>query len=215
MLYSEVSERLQKLINKTPTQADFMKILGLKQSTISERARRNSKFSPDEITKLNNHYGINLYTNTSQNNSSFIPDDKLEINYWSELPDELKNPKIRSVWFDKEIINNAWNMSADNLIIVPMIGDALSHYWYPIYGGDMLIVDTSQNSVLECGLYFATSQNNSRYWIREIDVLANETIEFRRYSSGGKIVKTYTRQELLDVDFKIIGKVIKNVSFRL
>ena len=53
MRYNEVSERLQNLTNKIPTQADFMKILDLKQSTISERARRNSKFSPEEIIKLN------------------------------------------------------------------------------------------------------------------------------------------------------------------
>ena len=68
MLYNELLARLQNLINKTPTQGELMQILGIKQSTMSERARRNSKFSPDEIVKLNNHYGINLYTNISENN---------------------------------------------------------------------------------------------------------------------------------------------------
>lgn len=213
MLIDEKIQELQNLIKRKITYEEVAKILGKNSGNVirnwSYRKRELQEF---EIQKLDEVF----CNKTSQNKTNnFIPDDKIEINYWSELPEELKNPKIRSVWFDKEIINNAWNMSADNLIIVPMIGDALSHYWYPIYSGDMLIVDTLQNNVLECGLYFATSQNNTRYWIREIDILANESIEFRRYSSGGKIVKTYTKQELLNVGFRIIGKVIKNVSFRL
>ena len=63
MQYNEVLSRLQNLINKTPTQGELVKILGVKQSTMSERARRNSKFSPEEISLLNEHYGVNLYTN--------------------------------------------------------------------------------------------------------------------------------------------------------
>lgn len=212
MLIDEKINELQNLIQRKITYEEIAKILGKKSGNVvrnwSYRKRELEEF---EIQKLDEVY----CNKTSQNKTDYIPDDKIEIKYWQLLPKELKNPKIRSVWFDDEIINNAWNIKANSLVIVPMISDALSHYWYPIYNGDILIVDTSQNNILECGLYFATSQNNSRYWIREIDVLANETIEFRRYSSGGKIVKTYTRKELQDVDFKIIGKVIKNVSFRL
>lgn len=213
MLIDDKIQELQNLIKRKITYEEIAKVLGKKSGTVvrnwSYRQRQLEEF---EIQKLDEYYGKNK---TEQNKTDYIPDDKIEIKYWQLLPKELKNPKIRSVWFDDEIINNAWNIKANSLVIVPMISDALSHYWYPIYNGDILIVDTSQNNVLECGLYFATSQNNSRYWIREIDVLANETIEFRRYSSGGKIVKTYTRKELQEVDFKIIGKVIKNVSFRL
>lgn len=53
------------------------------------------------------------------------------------------------------------------------------------------------------------------YWIREIDILANDIIEFHRYTQGGKIVKTYNREELKNLDFQIIGQVIKNISFRI
>jgi len=75
MQYNEVLNRLQNLINKVPTQGELVKILGVKQSTMSERARRNSKFSPEEISLLNKHYGVNLYTNitdTSQMDFSTI-----------------------------------------------------------------------------------------------------------------------------------------------
>ena len=53
------------------------------------------------------------------------------------------------------------------------------------------------------------------YWIREIDILANDIVEFHRYTQGGKIVKTYSREELKNLDFKVIGQVIKNISFRI
>lgn len=87
MLYNEVSDRLQKLINKTPTQADFIKILGLKQSTVSERARRNSKFLPEEILKLNEHFGVNLYTNTTNNNQIEVSNSqpKIKADYYPEV----------------------------------------------------------------------------------------------------------------------------------
>ena len=67
-----------------------------------------------------------------------VQGDQLEINYWNCLPPELKNPKIVSVWFDREIIENAWGMKADHLCIIPMVGDKMTHYWYPIRNGDIL-----------------------------------------------------------------------------
>lgn len=68
MRYSEVLDRLQNLINYRPSQAELMQILNVKQSTMSNRVNRNSDISIDEISKINEHYGINLYTSTSQTN---------------------------------------------------------------------------------------------------------------------------------------------------
>lgn len=57
-------------------------------------------------------------------------------------------------------------MEANQLCIVPMVGDKMSRYWYPIFNGNILIIDTSQNQIMGNGVYFATSRNNTRFWIK-------------------------------------------------
>ena len=96
-----------------------------------------------------------------------------------------------------------------------MVGDKMAHYWYPIGNNDILIVDTSQNYIRGNGVYFATSQNNSRFWIREMQVLVNDDVEFKGFSPSGETTRVLSKEELQAVDFRVIGKVIKNVSFRL
>ena len=218
MKYNTVLDRLQNLINYTPDQSELCKITGVKQSTMSNRAARNSDFSSDEVVMLNNYYNVNLFTNATSTGAETNPwpvGDRIEINYWQDLPENLKNPKIVSVWFDREIIENAWCMKADHLCIIPMIGDKMTNFWYPIRSNDILIVDTSQDYIMGNGVYFATSRNNTRFWIREMQVLLNNDIEFKGYAPSGETTKVFSKEQLDNVGFKLIGKVIKNVSFRL
>lgn len=221
MQYSKVLERLQNLIGYIPTQAELCKILKRNQSTMGNRQARDSHFPEKEVEILNSHYGIDIYkdiTNSDiqkNNNPQFPSGDRIEIDYWPELPEELKNPKIVSVWFDREIIENAWDMSAEHLCIVPMVGDKMARYWYPIRPNDILIVDTSQDYIMGNGVYFATSRDNTRFWIREMQVLFNNDIEFKGFSPSGDTTKIFSQKQLDEVGFKLIGRVVKNVSFRL
>ena len=48
-----------------------------------------------------------------------------------------------------------------------------------------------------------------------MQILINRDIEFKGYAPSGETSKVYTAQQLEEVDFRLIGKVIKNVSFRL
>lgn len=213
MKYSVVLDRLQNLINYIPDQSELCKITGVKQSTMSNRSTRDSDFTSDEIVMLNKYYHVNLFTN--DNVLQFPGGDRIEINYWEHLPEELKKSKVASVWFDKEIVENDWEMSAEKLCIIPMVGDKMSRYWYPIRSGDILIVDMSQDYIMGNGVYFATSRNNTRFWIREMQVLFNNNIEFKGFSPSGDTTKVISSEQLQEAGFKIIGKVIKNISFRL
>lgn len=216
MKSSVVFDRLQNLIDYLPEQSELCKITGVKQSTMSNRFKRDSDFSSDEIVKLNEYYNINIFTNTVNPNLGHTAiGDRVEITYWDQLPEDLKNPKIASVWFDREIIENDWKISPENLCIIPMIGDKMTNYWYPIRNNDILMIDTSHNYIMGNGVYFATSRNNTRFWIREMQILLDQTMEIKGYSPSGDTSKVFTNQELQQADFKIIGKVIKNVSFRL
>ena len=214
-------DNLQNLTNVKITQEEFGKALGTSRANISKRIKNNSILTLGEIKKLENYFEVKyneihlLSNNELTKFHSNVTNDRIEINYWQELPDALKNPKIASVWFDKEIVENAWGMKADHLCIVPMIGDKMARYWYPIRNGDILIIDTSQDYIMGNGVYFGTSQNNSRFWIREMQILINQDIEFNGFAPSGNTSKVYTKDQLEEVDFKLIGKVIKNVSFRL
>ncbi len=216
-------EALQNFTKHRITYEEIASVLGITRSAVGNRIQRKQPLKEFEEQKLDDYFLAKASEILTQNSTSPIQSmikefqtfDRVEINYWRGLPDDLKNPRIASVWFDKEIIENAWGMRAEHLCIVPMIGDKMAHYWYPIRPNDILIVDTSQNYIMGNGVYFATSRNNSRFWIREMQVLINNDVEFKGFSPSGETTKIFTPQDLENVDFKLIGKVIKNVSFRL
>ena len=218
MKYNEVLDRLQNLTNTTITQGMLCKICNVKQNTMSNRAKLNSEFKDSEIEALNKHYGVNLYLNITRNDiriTSFeVEDDIIEIPYWEELPDDLKKFDV-PVTIPVELIKNHWFLNPDNLRIVPMVGDKMTNYWYRINDNDILIIDTSHTFIRGNGVYFATSRNNTCFWIREMQKLINEDVQIKGFAPSGETKKVFTQDELKEVDFRIIGKVIKNVSFRL
>ena len=221
MRYNEViNYLLQNFMIEEVKPYDMVKALGGNISKYTYRRDNNGKFSKNEVNSLiayfkNKEFIPNLNQNSTTDNIIQFPVDRVEIGYWSELPEELKNPKISSVWFDREIIENDWKMSAEHLCIIPMIGDKMTHYWYPIRSGDILIVDLNQNKIMGNGVYFGTSRNNTRFWIREMQMLINNDLEVKGYAPSGNTTKVLTNEIIQEVDFKLIGKVVKNVSFRL
>lgn len=207
----EIQDIIQKLTKAKITQIDIAEALGCGRSNISLRSKNNSRLTFEEIKKIEQYFNISL-----NNQQTLQPEsDVINIPYWSELPEELKNPDFEGVMAGKRAIVNHWYTKPENLCIVPMVGDKLSKYWYPINDGDILIIDTSHDFIRGNGVYFATSRNNTRFWVREMQVLVNDDIEFKGFAPSGETTRVLTRQQLEDVGFKIIGKVIKNVSFRL
>lgn len=208
----ELIEELTKR-NINMTDREIAAVWDMDPASFSRKKKSGTEIKYKNIEQIEDKLNIKLTSDYQQN---IMPvSDRIEINYWNKLPDELKNPRIESVWFDREIIENAWGMSAEHLCIIPMVGDKMTRYWYPIRNGDILIVDTSQDHIMGNGVYFATSQNNTRFWIREMQILINQDIEFKGYAPSGNTTKVFTQAQLQEVDFKLIGKVIKNVSFRL
>ena len=213
MNISELQAELSKR-NITITAREISKIWNIDEASYSRKKRLGSQIKYENIKRLEQKLNISL-TTENQTNVMRFPVDRIEIFYWDKLPEELKNPRIVSCWFDKEIIENAWGMSAEHLCIVPMVGDKMTRYWYPIRNGDILIVDTSQDYIMGNGVYFATSRNNTHFWIREMQALINDDTQIKGFAPSGDTVKVFTTEQLKEVDFKLIGKVIKNVSFRL
>ncbi len=79
MNYYTVLERIQNLTGLSLSQSELCKITGIKQNTMSNRAKRNSDFSEDEIETLNSYFGINLITNTTQT------EETVPVDYFPEV----------------------------------------------------------------------------------------------------------------------------------
>ena len=212
MNFVELKKLIDKQLNRDVKLAEMARALNTSAQNFGKKYNKPST----EVT-LTDIYNLESFFNLQLIQFSETPSmgDRIEISYWNDLPDNLKNPKIVSVWFDREIIENAWGMSAEHLCIVPMVGDKMTHYWYPIYNNDILIVDTSQDYIMGNGVYFATSKNNTRFWIREMQILINNDVQIKGFAPSGDTTKVLSAETLKEADFKIIGKVIKNVSFRL
>lgn len=88
MKYSEVLNRLHNLINYTPSQSELCRILDTKQSTMSNRAMRDSEIPVEDIGKINKYYSINLFTNASltQPNIDITPDNNsVSADYYPDI----------------------------------------------------------------------------------------------------------------------------------
>ena len=81
MLNTVVLDRLQNLIGYIPTQNELVLKTGIKQTTLSNKAIRNSKWKIEEIQKLNVGYGIDLLKPISQN----ITNDTITLEYYPDV----------------------------------------------------------------------------------------------------------------------------------
>lgn len=211
----ELQSTLQKLKNRRISYTEIGYALGTGRSNISKRVSEGSKIKDYELVKIEQYFNVEL---SKQNGKSVCQNnDIIKIPYWSELPEELKHPEYSCVIAQKTSIEQDWNLKSENLCITVMNGDAMENFWYKIRNNDVLIVDTSETkiNVNGCGVYFVTSRNNSMFWIREMQALYNGDIEFHSYSPSGVKTRVLTQLQLKEADFKVVGKVIKNVSFRL
>lgn len=204
---------LKKLrFEKNLTQEELGNILGFTKQHIGRIEKGISRLSCEKINILKEKFNLML-----QNNINVSEDDVIKIPYWSELPEELKHKEYTYVLAQRVSIEQSWNLKPESLCITVMNGDTMENYWYKIRNNDILIIDTNETKINAngSGVYFATSRNNSMFWIREMQALYNGDIEFHSYAPSGVKTRVLTQQQLQEADFRVIGKVIKNVSFRL
>lgn len=83
--YNELVECLQNLINRKVSQKELSEILGITApTTMSGRATRNSRFTTDEIRKIENHFKVNILSeNTSLRNMS--NEDEIQADYYEDV----------------------------------------------------------------------------------------------------------------------------------
>ena len=221
MYIDEKINDLQNLIRRKISYKEIADVLGLGSSqAVQNRITRKQELKEWEILALDDAFKINI-NNSNQTiinkpNQTTKKYDILEIPYWNGFPEEMKNPQYPFVIAQRCSIES-WSKGTQNLCIIAMNGDKLENYWYKIRNNDVLIIDLNETKINAngSGVYFATSRNNTMYWVREMQALYNGDIEFKSYAPSGQDVRIISLEELRQADFKVIGKVIKNVSFTL
>lgn len=217
MQISDVIQSLKQHTNKNISQAEVANILGISALALNKRIMRHSELKMSEVLKLINHYGYNLFDDYIQNGqdktNSIKTPDAVEILYYENpsLNATIKNPLITSIWLDRELVHNVWKKDEKDLKILKMPGDAMNGGEAPIRNQDMLIVDISCKDILSSGIYAYTTNNDNFIFINGIKQTVDGSVIFYFFNKTyGETV--YNQEELKNVNFKVLGRMIKNMS---
>lgn len=222
MHYNELVAILHSLTKREPTAGELRIAAGIKSSAMTNRKNRNGNFSLEELIKIAQYYNVEVSKLAKDkikidipNVNTFSQAQKFEIKYCEELPDEYKTPSVTSKWEDIEIIENLWGRKKEDLRIIPMLGSSLEGYWYPIKNRDLLLIDTSITDLTKSGIFLFSTRNNTNLFIRELILQLDGSVLLRAYEPNGNREAKYTAEQLEELDFRVIGRVFKNINFTL
>lgn len=144
MKYSDVLDRLQNLINYAPSQSELCIITGIKQSTMSNRANRDSDFSTDEIIKINEFFDVNLFTNTLHYNDVIDSDTShITLDYYPDIfgscgtGEFVLSPEKQQIQVPDNVFFKKFS-KVKKYSVINAQGDSMQPF---IYSGDKLIVE--------------------------------------------------------------------------
>ncbi len=166
MKYNELFEKLENLRKIKPSQQQIADILGVRQSTIGNRAIRNSKFSDEELERIEDFYGIDLTGNTDCIPLTYRPDVYLSAGYGVEVLDENKETMMID---SRLLVSERGNkINPDHCEIVHVSGNSMS----PEYRhGDRVIIDRGDIELLD-GHIFAFRYKDCCY-VKELNLLGD------------------------------------------
>lgn len=238
MRHNEVLLTLQRLTDKRPKQRELADALGVGISLISNRAVRNTLYSLEELIKISSYFNvdiinyssfgdivpaeINIETKTKEKNTNY--NGKVyAIPYWEgccECSDKLKRDDFPDLKLGIELIKS-WNIKPENLRIIAMPGEEMNGGEMPIANKDLLVIDINRNNPYESGIFFATSHNCQRVYVRRLMETLNEKGESVIFSTVDNIIykksieRCWTKEMRTEADIKIIGRVITNATYTI
>lgn len=161
---------------------------------------------PEHIKALELKYGM-----TFQNRITSA--DAVEIKYLEipSLMNTIKNPDITSIWLDRELIHNKWRKNEKDLRIIQMPGDTMDNGEYSLKDGDILVIDTTVNNPQRSGIFAYTTQNNTLIFVNGLKQRPDGNVKFYYLNKTYDEV-IYRPEQLKEMGFKVIGKLVKNMS---
>lgn len=227
MNYAELFEALMLQLGYKPSAQQIADIIGLSRQSVYTRSQRpDQKFTLEELLKIEQALNVelvnkslklsNLNLTIPQENETKLKGRSYSIQYWEgECAELIKKDGVDDVNIDLQIIINEWKLKPENLIFIAMPGDEMNGGDYPLKNGDILIIDTSQTDIATSGIYFITTQDSKRVFVRRLVELMNGdvvvSVDNPVYAQF--VNKTLTMEHLEVMDFKVVGRVVKNMSY--
>lgn len=201
MQYSKVLHDLQNLTNKKITQSELVKVLGISQAAMANRQKRDSRFTTDEIQKLEQHFGVVLLESS----------DCIEVEYIHINPScglgtaVIDEPDITPIKLGKKMIETVLRVTdVNNLKIFKASGDSMTD---TIDDNDLLLVDMGRTDYTNGGVFLL--QKNNDWFIKRLHLKLSGELEV--ISDNPKYEKE-TFNPNTNVEIAIRGRIIKNLS---
>lgn len=201
MKYNACLDSLQNLINFRPTHADIARILNVNPNALVNRSSRDGNIKPEEIEILEAHYGVNL----SGNNTDCVEIDYININPSCGVGTVvLDDAEVTPVRIGKEIIKDLWKATPENLKLFKASGDSMENI---IEDGNVLLVDVSRTDYNNGGIFVLTINND--WFVKRLRLRVTGELDI---ISDNPKYETETLKPNTNVEIKVVGRVIKNLS---
>lgn len=198
MHYDELIGTLQNLIHRKVTQKELSAVLCISApTTMSGRANRNSRFTTEEIRKIEKHFNVNILKENIQNNSN----DEIFADYYSEF--ELVNNELsgkkETVHISKSLIDGF--LPEKKYFIIKACGESMIPN---IKNGDKLIIeDYNKETIKDNQIYFFFY--NKQFFVKRLIGNINKIVVKSDNTDPIYSPEFITRNEMKNI--KIIGKI--------
>lgn len=181
---------------------------------------KNKELSQSFIETIEQKLKIKL-TSKSASSELHTKNDGAESEYWSlcnSFGDFTKNPKLRTLWGDKEIIKGWWNRRIEDIRCINVFDDKMSGGYDSLDIGDIVAIDISDTDISNGGVFlFSAEVGNFRTLnIARITILPiDEKIMFSYNNSEKYPPKTYHIADLKRVKFKVYARIVHNATHEI
>ena len=216
----KMKERIKQIRLKLGIQqGEFAEKLNVVQQQLSKYERGENKPSAEFLTVLNEKVNVNINWLLTGKGEMFINDNYTNNDNKSVEIKPLNynfiesGENISGIFIDKNLINNIWHKDEKNLAVFKMPCDSPDSVYNDLVlkAGDIVVTDISCTKPEFPGIYAFFTKNIPGIRINMIQPLIDGSL---RFSSPDKYSAdlTYEKTQLERIGFKIVGKIIKNLS---
>jgi hypothetical protein len=205
--YNELVEHLQNLTGHKLTQKEFASILGIGQTAVSNKVVRGTELTIDELLKVERSLGLPLGTLSGITAS----EDCIKLDYIHIAPScgrgtvVLDDAEVTPIRIGKEIIKDIWKISSPEVLkLFRASGDSMEN---TIEDGNILLVDTSRTDYHNGGIYVLTINND--WFVKRLRLKVTGELEI--ISDNPKYEPEILKPNT-DIEIKVVGRVIKNLT---
>ena len=201
MHYKELISILQKLINRPVSQKELMNILGIKApTTMSGRANRNSKFTLDEIRKIETAFNIDIL---NMRNDDFI-DIPVRGEVYASMGSGItvyNEEKTGTYKISRELARDI-GINISNSEMIMASGDSMVP---TIEGGDTLLIDRNKKEIFDGKIYCI--RIDGKLFVKRLQYIPPQIVKVVSDNKDKYDAFYIDFSKNADIDFQVIGEV--------